>query len=430
MYQNPFAIMLVKDVLADIHDGFVGSDEAPLCGVLTTQNFAVTPAMVRRCMHLAQQTEHTRKTSIIQVGGDPEGEDDGLEALTELHALLRETSKTPEQWAASLTKAYAALACERARKAGPRRVLVAGCLPPLTDCYDPCPGSEKWEEHYAMLAGSLVEGGVDVLLGETVATLDAGRCIIAGCAKAGVTQPLWLSVVPRRTGGGVGLLDSTLLGDAVKQWAEMSHAGSVRLALIMANCGSLEATEAACEKLSQLAVPMGAYASFHEDEETLSHPPFTWSDAVAVWFPPDDDDSTSSSHPSEQTTMVPSSKASPSCNTDPSPKDSPPPSSKDSPIQMGDIDVPPNGPSSDAASMDDSTSTSDGESSYKLLANAFKDWDMRGARVIGGCCDVDAATLSEALKIARADGLRISDPEIDDLAPGGFLGKSLEIRGG
>jgi S-methylmethionine-dependent homocysteine/selenocysteine methylase len=74
-----------------------------------------------------------------------------------------------------------------------RRVLLAGSMAPVEDCYHPelvPPDSELVEEH-ALLAGWLAEAGVDVVLLETMNT--AREALAALDAARGTGLPAWVS---------------------------------------------------------------------------------------------------------------------------------------------------------------------------------------------------------------------------------------------
>jgi S-methylmethionine-dependent homocysteine/selenocysteine methylase len=73
---------------------------------------------------------------------------------------------------ASATARAIALARSAAR-AAPRKVLVAGSMAPLEDCYRPdlVPADEVLEREHREMAGRLAEAGADFLLAETLGTI-------------------------------------------------------------------------------------------------------------------------------------------------------------------------------------------------------------------------------------------------------------------
>lgn len=134
------------------------------------------------------------------------------------------------------------------------RCRVAGSIGPLRASYraDLHPGRDEAVPLYAEVA-ALLAPRVDVLLFETIASLDAARA----CLEAGrrTDRPVWLSFTVDDEDGR--LLRS---GEPV---AEAARIGAEADA-VLANCSAPEAMPAAIEGLLAAGVPVGAYANAFE----------------------------------------------------------------------------------------------------------------------------------------------------------------------
>ena len=121
-----------------------------------------------------------------------------------------------------LTATAVALA-RRAREAvADRRVLIAGSMAPLEDCYRPdlVPSDTELKDEHTELAERLAEGGVDFILIETMNTV---REAYAACAAAGATgKEVVVSFVCDKEGN---LLGGEPLAEAVKTIAELDPVG-------------------------------------------------------------------------------------------------------------------------------------------------------------------------------------------------------------
>lgn len=156
-----------------------------------------------------------------------------------------------------LTHAALAVATEAIEDggAGARRFL-AGSLAPLEDCYHPAatPELAVLEKVHAETSGWLVEGGVDMVLAETMGTVREALVAVRAARKAGATVAV--SFIPDESGarllGGDGLLEAATL--CVQSGAES----------VLVNCAAASVLELALETLQPLArdgVPLGAYAN-------------------------------------------------------------------------------------------------------------------------------------------------------------------------
>ena len=107
---------------------------------------------------------------------------------------------------------------------------------------------------YAEVAG-LLSPRVDVILGETIASLGALRALAEGAIGAG--RPLWLSVTVDDE-DGTRLRSGEPVAEAGRIAADMGAAA------VLANCSAPEAMGAALDALAPCGLPVGAYANAFE----------------------------------------------------------------------------------------------------------------------------------------------------------------------
>ncbi|UCH63103.1 MAG: homocysteine S-methyltransferase family protein [Fidelibacterota bacterium] len=167
--------------------------------------------------------------------------------------LARKTARRAAQLAVSLAR-------EAARDHHQSRVLVAGSVAPVGDCYTPgdYPGADVARKTYRELAEWLAAAGVDLLLIETHITLEETLIALAAAADTGL--PVLVSY----------LIDSDLklwggvpLSEAVGAAEEKGARG------IMVNCVTLPVAQKGVEALSKLtALPCGAYANAGRGQPT------------------------------------------------------------------------------------------------------------------------------------------------------------------
>lgn len=145
----------------------------------------------------------------------------------------------------------AALREAEAAKTGGTRL--AGSMGPLIATYRPetMPPHDEAVALYAEMAAILAPR-VDLLLGETVASLAHARAVIDGARQAAPGTPLWLSVT-------LGDRDGTKLrsGEPVADLAQFSD----QIDAVLANCSAPEAMDQAMPILAGLGLPFGAYAN-------------------------------------------------------------------------------------------------------------------------------------------------------------------------
>ncbi|MGA0541996.1 homocysteine S-methyltransferase family protein [Neotabrizicola sp. VNH66] len=146
-----------------------------------------------------------------------------------------------------------ALAEAHEAKAEAGRGLIAGSMGPLGESYRPdlTPPVEVSAALYAEKA-RLLSAHVDVILLETLSSLDLCRGAVRGAQVAG--RPVWLSVsVDDRDGSRLRS------GEPLHELGEVLAEGAV--AAVLANCSMPEAMGDAMAALRVFGLPFGAYAN-------------------------------------------------------------------------------------------------------------------------------------------------------------------------
>jgi homocysteine S-methyltransferase len=145
-----------------------------------------------------------------------------------------------------------ALAEARAARDAAGRGRLAGSIGPLGASYraDVGPEHDRATRLYAEVA-AIIAPQVDVILGETIATLAQARALLEAALPTG--RPVWLSVT-------VDDRDGTRLrsGEPVAGFAAIARDGA---SAVLANCSAPEAMAAALEALSAADLPFGCYAN-------------------------------------------------------------------------------------------------------------------------------------------------------------------------
>jgi len=129
---------------------------------------------------------------------------------------------------------------------------IAGSIGPLFASYRPDihPDADTAVPLYGVLA-RLLAPRVNVLIGETVASLTQVDAILTACAPFGL--PVWLAVTVSDT-DGTRLRSGELVGDVVALTQGRAQA-------LLANCSAPEAMPAAIDALLAAGLPVGAYAN-------------------------------------------------------------------------------------------------------------------------------------------------------------------------
>lgn len=167
---------------------------------------------------------------------------------------LRRVGREAE--ALDLTLASVAMARAACRDAG--RGLVAGGMAPLEDCYHPelAPPEDVARHEHALHARNLAEAGVDLLLVETMNTLD--EALAAAEAALATGLPVVVSCILRQDGA---LLSGEDLAATLAGLRAVAVSGR-RLAGVALNCASPATLLAALEGSAESSEPcLGAYAN-------------------------------------------------------------------------------------------------------------------------------------------------------------------------
>lgn len=129
---------------------------------------------------------------------------------------------------------------------------IAGSIGPLGASYrtDVGPAHAEAVRLYGEVARTLAPG-VDVILGETIATLAQARALLEGALPAG--RPVWLSVTVEDRDGS-----RLRSGERVADLAAIARDGA---SAVLANCSAPEAMAAAVEALAAAGLPYGCYAN-------------------------------------------------------------------------------------------------------------------------------------------------------------------------
>lgn len=164
------------------------------------------------------------------------------------------------------------------------RVLVAGSVAPLEDCYRPDLSPGAADDEFQEMADWLMEAGSDLLLIETMNNLTEMRSAIRGAQRAGAE--FWVSVNPSND-DPVRLLSGELVGEALK------IAYNEGASAFLVNCAAIEVIERAIEPLVERArIPLGCYANNGVPDETAGWrfdrevPPFVFAEhaeRMAAW---------------------------------------------------------------------------------------------------------------------------------------------------
>jgi S-methylmethionine-dependent homocysteine/selenocysteine methylase len=162
--------------------------------------------------------------------------------------------------AEELTRLAVELAAGAREDAGVE-VLIAGSMAPLEDCYHPerVPSPEELRDEHQEIAENLAKAGVDLLLLETMGTLEEIEAASQAAQSTGI--PFIVSAIPGEDGD---LLGGQSIGEMVRLLKQEPFAP---LALSV-NCGNHRVVGVALEKLLAAGprVPVGAYANMGRPE--------------------------------------------------------------------------------------------------------------------------------------------------------------------
>lgn len=154
--------------------------------------------------------------------------------------------------AETLTRRAVSLAREACERAG-RPTWVAGSISPVEDCFSPwlVPDDAALDREHALLAGWLVEAGVDLLLVETINT--AREAVAAARAAVATGLPTLVSFV---CGDDGRLLSGDSLADAVSAVAPIGPD------VLLVNCIPAPRVAGVLHELAARSpLPVGAYGN-------------------------------------------------------------------------------------------------------------------------------------------------------------------------
>lgn len=162
------------------------------------------------------------------------------------------TFRTTERYAGAEWEALARKAAALARSAVPRRCRIAGSIAPIEDCYLPAlsPKPADARKAHRALAQVLADEALDLIICETFANVDEAVIAVEEAVVTGLET--WISF----TAGPDGTL---MTPAAMAAGARQCIAGGAKAVLV--NCTAASKTLPYVEALSDLGVPVGAYAN-------------------------------------------------------------------------------------------------------------------------------------------------------------------------
>lgn len=171
-----------------------------------------------------------------------------------LRRTLARAGRDPRE-ARALVRTAVRLAREGVAAAAPgRRVLVAGSVAPLEDCFRPdlVPDDATLRAEHGQRVGDLVAAGADLALVETMNTAREAVAALGACAAAGLPAAVAFTCV-----AGARLPSGEAVADAVAAVRPLAP-----LAVLVNCCPVAVATEALREVVAAAGpVPTGAYAN-------------------------------------------------------------------------------------------------------------------------------------------------------------------------
>lgn len=229
------------DVVKDVHGAFCRSG----CQVLTTNSFVAVPQRVQ------QDFYSDSKDSNGDVSNNILKEETVLQRTRDLiHAAVKCARDVATN--------------ENEPREGYRikKVAIAGTVPPLTECYIAAVVPQQLDilvASYSFLLSTLVEEGVDLLLGETLSTTREGIAIIRALSDVLVSKPkqsrlpLWLSFTVDDFIQPTVLRSNESLERAVDSVLDEAKIRGINLGGIGVNCTSPSAVSKAIPILANCA---------------------------------------------------------------------------------------------------------------------------------------------------------------------------------
>jgi S-methylmethionine-dependent homocysteine/selenocysteine methylase len=148
-----------------------------------------------------------------------------------------------------------------AAKVVAKKVMVAGSLAPLEDCYRPDLSPRDGVEEFRELTDIFAEYGCDLILIETMNNVAEARSALVASQKSGL--PYWLSVTPSNR-DPLRLLSGESIDEIIKI-AAGEGAGA-----LLVNCASMANIETSVSYLNKkIMLPFGGYANNGIPDEVL-----------------------------------------------------------------------------------------------------------------------------------------------------------------
>ena len=211
------------------------------CSILTTNSFVAVPQRVQQDLYhaISPMDKHS---------GVPTEE-----------TVLKRTRELI-QAAVKCTKDVATKENDNRRRAGRELVKIAGTVPPLTECY--IASAVPHQIHrlvapYSFILSTLIEEGVDLLLGETLSTAREGIAIVRALSKVLARKltrpcvPLFISFTVDDFIQPTVLRSGESLKSAVDSILEEAEISGITLGAIGVNCASPTAVTIAIPILAE-----------------------------------------------------------------------------------------------------------------------------------------------------------------------------------
>lgn len=151
-----------------------------------------------------------------------------------------------------------------------RQKKIAGCVPPLTECYfgEKVPKStQEMVPEYHVIVSTLIECNVDIILAETLSTTREALAILQAFSKINTANkqiPVWVSFTVKDDNPGE-LRSGDSLVDACRQIITLSKSLKLPLEAIGVNCSAPSAISKALPYISPLLrgseIKLCAYAN-------------------------------------------------------------------------------------------------------------------------------------------------------------------------
>ncbi len=194
------------------------------CDVITTNSFVAVPRRMRECGLATDEPSTFHRAAV----------------------LIRS--------AVDRARAATQLVHARDGKIAEKRKKIAGCVPPLTECYfgDQVPTIEDMIPEYLMIVSTLVDCEVDIILCETLSTVREAIAVFHALSKSNNRNiPIWVSYTIKDDNPNE-LRSGDSLTDACSQIMKLASTLRLSLAAIGVNCATPSAISKALILMSPL----------------------------------------------------------------------------------------------------------------------------------------------------------------------------------